>query len=233
MHYRDFIRALSFISAILMGLFVFLLGAKLILSQCDKNASGDCITLLDAVELASEISILRQKLAEERKALTLTCKEEEDVEIESAEGAVEISIEEWNAGDVNVLKGCWQLEYDYTMYYNRDASRPVDLIEWRFCLSEYGEQAVQNLKFEDESICMNQPLFYNFIDIHGQAELELSDHQDVPCTRRGKPSGTVIERNLRCKLDETAQFARCRSRTYENDEWSQFGDYSIILRKQP
>ena len=222
MQYRNIIPAFIFLSAILMGSFVFLLGAKLILSKCQRNASGDCITLSDTAELASEIAKLRQKIVEQRIALPLACEEE----------VVEISVEEWNAGDANVLKGCWQLEYDLTMYYEGDLSRPVDLIEWSFCLSEDGEQAVQNLKFEDESICMNQPLFYNFIDIREQSELELFDNRDVLCTVNGKPSGIVYERNLRCKLDESATFARCRSRHFKDDVWSQFGNSSIILRKQ-
>ena len=214
---QSMFNALVFFSILLASVFVVVLGSKLVLSRCERDPNGDCITVDRTADIASEIADLNQQLAMARSNAEDEC------------NPPEISEEDWNSGNTEVLKGCWQLQYDYTMYYGGDPDRPNDLVDWGFCLESAGGYALQNLLFEDDLQCTNQRLYYAFIDQEGTTRLRLTDNDDLSCFKNGAPGAGVVARELLCTLNSSGNYAECRSRTSTSQGWTD----GIVLRRRP
>lgn len=194
---QSMFNALVFSSILLSSVFVVVLGSKLVLSRCERDPNGDCITVDRTADIASEIADLNQQLATARAKLQEECI------------PPEISTEDWNNGNTEVLEGCWQLDTEFSMRYMESGDKNA-LVKWEFCLETAGGYALQDMEFEDGLQCINQRLYYEFIDNNGVTELRLSDGQDVPCSGGRYLSSSVIERDLRCGLDSSGNYATCR-----------------------
>ena len=214
---QSVLNALVFSSTVLASLFVLFFGSKFALSRCERGQNGECITVDRAANIASEISQLNQQLANARANAQDEC------------SLPEISFEDWNSGNAVVLEGCWQLQYDYTMYYNGDAERPNDLVNWGFCLDSAGGYASQDLVFEDGLQCTNQRLYYAFVDQQGSMQLRLTDNEDLSCSLNGTPGPSVAEREVLCSLNSSGDYAECRSRSDGSQGWND----GIVLRRRP
>lgn len=206
-----------FSSVVLTSLFIVIFGSKSILSSCERDQNGECITVDRAVDVASEIAQLNQRLALARFNASKECT------------TPEISREDWSSQDTKVLEGCWRLQYDYTMYYNGDPDRPNDLVDWGFCLESAGGYALQNLVFEDGLQCKNQRLYYAFLGRQDTTQLRLADNEDLTCTLNGVPGIGVVEREILCSLNSSGDYAECSSRTISSDIWND----GIVLRRRP
>lgn len=211
--------ALVFASILLTSVFVLVLGSKLVLSRCERDSNGDCITVDRTADIASEIADLNQQLVMARSS------------VENACNRPEISEEDWNSGNTEVLEGCWQLEYEYRMFYGGDQNRPNDLVDWGFCLESAGGYASQDLFFEDGLQCTNQRLYYEFVDQQGSTQLRLADNNNLPCYRNGLQSAEVTEREILCSLNPSGDYAECRSRHRASQGWSDWSE-GIILRRR-
>ena len=209
--------ALVFATTVLAALFILVLGAKWILSRCERDENGECITIDRSADVATEISQLMQQLEMARDNAAREC------------GAPEISSEDWNSGNAVVLEGCWQLQADYTMYYNGEIERPNNLVEWGFCLESAGSIAVQDLFFEDGLQCTNQRLYYAFVEREGATQLRLTDNEDLSCSLYGVPGPNVAAREILCSLNASGDYAECRSRTESSQGWNE----GIVLRRRP
>lgn len=214
---QSIFNALVFSSILLASVFVVVLGSKLVLSRCERDPNGDCITVDRTADIASEIADLNQQLAMARSNAEDEC------------NPPEISQEDWNSGNTEVLEGCWQLQYDYTMYYGGDPDRPNDLVDWGFCLEAAGGYALQDLLFEDGLQCTNQRLYYAFIDQEGTTRLRLTDNDDLSCSLNGAQGAGVVARELLCTLNSSGNYAECRSRTRTSQGWND----GIVLRRRP
>lgn len=208
--------ALVFSSVLLASVFVLVLGSKFVLSRCEHDQNGECITVDRTVDIASEIADLNQQLAMARSDAVDECY------------PPEISQKEWNDGNTKVLEGCWQLQYDYTMYYDGDPDRPNDLVDWGFCLESAGRYALQDLFFEDGLQCTNERIYYAFVDQQGTMQLQLSDNEDLSCSINGSPGAGVVARQLLCSLNVSGDYAECRSRTRTSQGWND----GIVLRRR-
>jgi hypothetical protein len=217
---QSMFNALVFSTIVLAAVFFVVLGSKLVLSQCERDQNGECITVDRTADIASEIADLNQQLAMARSNAEDEC------------NPPEISQEDWNSGNTAVLEGCWQLQYDYTMYYGGDSDRPNDLVDWGFCLEAAGGYALQDLFFEDGLQCTNQRLYYEFIDQQGSAQLRLADNNNLPCYRNGFQTANVTERELLCSLNASGDYAECQNRNRTPQGWNDWRD-GIILRRRP
>lgn len=217
---QSMFNVLVFSSTVLTSVFILFLGSKLVLSRCERDQNGECITSDRTSDIASEIVDLNQRLATARSNVQNECT------------PPEISQEDWKSGNTEVLEGCWQLQYDYTMYYEGDPNRPNDLVDWGFCLEAAGGYALQDLFFEDGLQCTNQRLYYEFVDQQGSTQLRLADNNNLPCYRNGFQTANVTERELLCSLNSSGDYAECRDRNRTSQGWSDFRD-GIILRRRP
>lgn len=216
---QSMLNVLAFASILLTSVFVLVSGSKLVLSRCERDSNGDCITVDRTADIASEIADLNQQLVMARSS------------VENACNRPEISEEDWNSGNTEVLEGCWQLEYDYRMFYGGDQNRPNDLVDWGFCLESAGGYASQDLFFEDGLQCTNQRLYYEFVDQQGSTQLRLADNNNLPCYRNGLQSAEVTEREILCSLNPSGDYAECRSRHRASQGWSDWSE-GIILRRR-
>lgn len=217
---QSMFNALVFSTIVLAAVFVVVFGSKLVLSYCERDQNGECITVDRTANVASEIADLNQKLAMARSNAEDKC------------NPPEISQEDWNSGNTAVLVGCWQLQYDYTMYYGGDPDRPNDLVNWGFCLEAAGGYALQDLFFEDGLQCTEQRLYYDFIDQQGTTKLRLADNNNLSCYRNGFQTANVTERELLCSLNSSGDYAECQNRNRTPQGWSDWRD-GIILRRRP
>ena len=214
---QSMFNALVFSSILLASVFVVVLGSKLVLSRCERDPNGDCITVDRTADIASEIVDLNQQLAMARSNAEDEC------------NPPEISQEDWSSGNTEVLEGCWQLQYDYTMYYGGDPDRSNDLVDWGFCLESAGGYALQDLLFEDGLQCTNQRLYYAFIDQEGTTRLRLTDNDDLSCSINGAQGAGVVARELLCTLNSSGNYAECGSLTRTSQGWND----GIVLRRRP
>ena len=213
----SFLNMLIFMSFVGAAIFFLVLGSKLVLTRCERDRNGECITLDSTITLAVEIAELNRQLANAQENLALECVDPT------------ISRDDWNSGRTNVLLGCWQLEHDYTMYYDGDSARPNDLVDWGFCINVSGGYAVQDLYFEDDLECVDQRLYYAFEFQDDEMRLRLFDNEDLTCTRNGQPTGTVVvERELLCSLHSSGSYAECLSM----DPQGQIFNDGIVLRRR-
>ena len=231
---QPFINSLVFGSIVLIATFILVLGSKLILSRCALDENGKCITVDGTSDVASEIAELNQQLAVARANAYEACfpPEPEEPVTPPEPQQSEIDVDEWNSGNTKVLEGCWQLEYDWTMFVGGDPNRPVDLIDWGFCLEAAGSIALQDLSFSDGAECTSLPLYYEFLVQEGSTQrLRLSDNEDLQCTQGS--FNAVAEREMLCSLDTSGDYAECKSRRIRSGSTGEWGDEDIILRRRP
>jgi hypothetical protein len=214
---QSILNVLVFSCTVLACIFILVLGSKMVLSHCETDQNGECITVGRAADIAVEIVQLNQQLATARAYADEECT------------LPEISFEDWNSGNSKVLEGCWQLKYNYTMYYGGDPERPNSLVDWGFCLESPGGYALQDLVFEDGLQCINQKLFYDFVENQDAMQLQLMDNEDILCTIYGAPGPGVVQRELLCSLNSSGDFAECRSRSKNSEIWND----GIVLRRRP
>ena len=214
MSLQPLIKPIAFASIVLAALFVVILGSKLILSHCAQDGEGQCITVDRTAKIAAEVAQLNEKLELARKNASEMCSEPE------------ISSKDWNSGNAQVLEGCWELQQEYAMYYEK-YNKKNNLQKWTFCLDEAGGNAVQNLYFEDGLSCLDEKLYYEFVFDNDLTRLRLSDGIDLPCSGGRYNFATLYKRDILCELDDSGAYASCysqkRAKTLEPD---------IVLRRQ-
>lgn len=208
--------ALIFFNVVFASVFFMVFGTKWILSSCAVDTEGQCITVSSASGLAAEISQLNIQVATAREMAARECSE------------VAISANDWNSGNASVLEGCWVLQYEWAMQY-RDTGVPNKLVNWDFCLAEGQTSALQNLYFEDNLQCVDQPLSYSFVRNPDETELSLMDVEDLSCTINGLAVAKVIARELSCTLVPRGNYAECRVRDRMDQSWAS----GVVLKRRP
>jgi hypothetical protein len=207
---------LVFFNVVMVSFFFMVLGSKWILSSCEVDKEGECITVTSASELAAQIAQLNMEVATARELAASECSE------------VAISPNDWNLGNTSVLEGCWVLQYEWAMQY-RNSGVSNKLLNWDFCLAEGQTSASQNLYFEDNLQCFDQPLSYSFVRNQDETKLNLMDVEDLSCTMDGILAAKVIARELICTLVPRENYADCKVRNRIDQSWAS----GVVLRRRP
>ena len=213
-------------SILLMLTFGALVALKIILSSCSVFSSSECYSSSKSSEdLKSEISQLQQTISRlEQSVSSLECPIEDPLPKETAQ---KINAPLWNEGNVEALSGCWSLDWDYRMRYV-DTDEEVKVKSWNICFEKGKSAGKQNLSFDDNTTCVNQPISGNFTKNNNNSLLVLDDTKDVDC------SGTtfIYHRNFTCKLSSDATHAMCSGRQRQkNGTWSGTKENAVKLTR--
>ena len=214
------------VSIFLALTFGALFALKVILSDCSIFTSKDCYTSSKSSEnLKDEIAQLQQTISKlEQSVSKLECPIEDPLPKETAQ---KINAPLWNEGNLEALSGCWSLDWDYSMQ-DIKTKKVTSVNSWNICFAKGQSLGKQNLVFEDETTCINQPISGKFTKNNNSSLLLLDDTKDVECS-----NGIIIfHRNLSCKISSDATHAMCSSRQrQENGTWSGVNENNVKLAR--
>ena len=228
--HRSQIEDLLFKSVVALTLFVLAIySIKTVLSDCTIFSKVNCQSeQSEIISIEKEISRIKQQISsvKDRQSL-LECKEI-DTASSSDSQSTKIDTSLWAQGNLKVLNGCWNLDWDYTL---REAgtNKIVRVTSWDVCFKSGSEIGVQTLLFEDGANCIEQPIRGEFKNINDQSKLYLDDSKDVDCNL----GRVVFQRRMECELIQNADYAECAISTLQRDgSWSDFQANGVRLSRK-
>jgi len=204
------------VSILLALTFLAIFSLKTILSKCNFFSSKDCFSVAKSSEkLRAEISELQKAIYNiEQSVSNLECPVESPLSNEIAE---KINVPLWTEGNLEVLSGCWVLDWDYKML-EEDTLEVKSIKDWEVCFPKGQNIGKQSLSFEDDTQCNNQPITGEFQKSKDKTILVLDDTKDVECTNQV----IVFHRKLSCELAQDATHAMCSGSSLQRDgTWSE------------
>ena len=227
---RSHIEDLLFKSVVALTLFVLALySIKTVLSDCTIFSKVNCQSeQIEIIALEKEINRIKQQISSVKDSQSsLECKEI-DTASSSDNQSTKIDTSLWAQGNLEVLNGCWNLDWDYKM---RDVqtNEIVGVTSWDVCFTSGAEIGVQTLLFEDGERCINQPIKGEFKNIENQSKLYLDDTKDVSCNS----GGVVFHRRMECELMQGGDYAVCATSSKQRDgNWSDFKPNGVRLSRK-
>ena len=204
-----------------------IIALKLVLSDCDflnRQACND--KQIQKQSLSTEIANLKTNIAILRDDITkIKCVPKKASKKDVPE---EVLIDEalWNEGKVEVLDGCWSLDWDYKMR-RVDTGKVVGVKKWNICFNSNRDIGLQDLVFDDGDQCVSQPIKGSFTRENEQNSLILDDITDVKCK-----SSFIYRRQLQCKLVSDTSYAMCAARSLNRDNsWSEYRQNVVKLNR--
>lgn len=188
------------------------------LNECqDKNAEIQALEKSIA-SLKDEINLIETQFSE------LTCPV---IETQVKRDPANIDINLWEQGNMEVLEGCWELDWEYEMI-RVSTGETVGVSSWDVCFGDTGSIGTQNLSFEDGDRCINQPIFGEFQKVNESSTLFLDDRTDVKCI-----NSFIYRRKLSCDLVQGGRHAMCSTSSLQRDgTWSQPSPNDVRLFKK-
>jgi hypothetical protein len=214
--------------AIFLALTFFaLFTLKITLSDCNVFFSGDCEEIKNiSQELKNEISLLEQKI-KDLKQTTEKLECPPIIQTSSKEQIEKIDQPLWSEGNIEVLDGCWALDWEYKMR-RVNTGEVVGVNKWSVCFDKDSETGQQTLIFDDGTECNNQPIEAKFDVTTDQTILLLDDKADVACSN----GSSIYRRQLRCELAQDSSHAMCDSNSLQRDgSWSDVQKDTVRLRR--
>lgn len=214
-------------AAILLALtFMAIFSLKIILSKCTFFGSQDCFSMSkSSEELRMEISELQKAIYNiEQSVSNLECPVESPLSNETAE---KINVPLWTEGNLEVLSGCWVLDWDYKML-EEDTLEVKSIKDWEVCFANGQNIGKQSLSFEDDTKCSNKPITGEFKKRQNKTILVLDDTKDIECTNQV----VVYHRKLSCELAQNATHAMCSGSNLQRDgTWSKVAPNIVRLER--
>jgi len=206
--------------------FVAIYSLKSILADCSivsLNKCQDKDAEIQALEksissLKDEIYLIETHFSE------LSCPV---IEAQVQQDPDSIDINLWEQGNIEVLQGCWELDWKYEMKRVL-TGEIVGVSSWDVCFKGAGSIGTQNLYFEDGDRCINQPILGEFQKVNGSSKLFLDDRTDVTCV-----NSFIYRRKLSCDLVQGGSYAKCSTSVLERDgTWSDPSPDNVRLSKK-
>ena len=218
------LKVIALLSLAAFGLYT----TKSVLSDCTIFSKVNCRAEKSQVAvLVGEIVDIQRQVDQLLKSnSSLECPKPEVVNT-SQDNAPKIDSSLWDKGDLEVLTGCWSLDWDYKMRREK-TGEIVGVESWKVCFKSGFEAGSQTLIFEDGTSCIQRPIRGDFKSISGQSKLYLDDTKNVECSR-----GTyVYHRRMECELVQSDNHAMCAISQLESDgSWSELGANTVRLSR--
>jgi hypothetical protein len=196
--------------AMLSLIFFAVYSIKTTLSDCTIFSRANCDYInKETKKLEEEINLLIDEISDAKTQINnITCKE---IQTSSQKISPKIDTTLWEEGKIEVLTGCWELDWDYKMRMEK-TNEIVRVSSWDVCFKPGKEVGLQSLKFEDGNECHAKPIEGKFKGIEGKSILLLDDTKDIQCDEV-----VVFHRRLECELVQNENYAVCSSRTLQRD----------------
>ena len=215
-------------AAIFLALTFFaLFTLKITLSDCNVFFSGDCDQTKNISQaLQNEISLLEQTI-NDLKQTTEKLECPPIIQASSEEQNEKIDQPLWSEGNIEVLDGCWALDWEYKMR-RVNTGEVVGVNNWSVCFDKDSETGQQTLIFDDGTKCNDQPIEAKFDVTTDQTILLLDDKADVSCSN----GSSIYRRQLSCELAQDSSHAMCDSNFLQRDgSWSDVQKDAVRLRR--
>ena len=217
-------------SVIALVLFVLALySIKTALSDCTIFSKVKCkFDQREILALEEDISRIKQQISSvKNRSSSLECKGI-DTASPSDNQSPKIDTSLWAQGDLEVLNGCWNLDWDYKMQ-DVQTKEIVGVTSWDVCFQNGAQIGVQTLLFEDGERCINQPIKGEFKNVDNQSRLYLDDTKNLSCN-----SGAVVfHRRMECELMQGGEYAVCATSSKQRDgTWSDFQPNGVRLSRK-
>ena len=217
-------------SVVALGLIAFALySIKTVLSDCTVFSKVNCqLENREIISLENEINRIKQLISSVKdNKSSLECTEIASV-IARDDQTPKIDTSLWEQGNLEVLNGCWKLDWDYKMR-EVDTNEIVGVTSWDVCFKSGAEIGIQTLLFEDGERCTEQPIKGEFKNIDDQSKLYLDDTKDVDCDS----GGVVFQRRMECELMQDGAYAICATSSKQRDgSWSNFHPNGVRLSRK-
>ena len=206
---------------------ISIIALKLVLSDCGFLSSRVCNeNKIQNQSLSTEIDDLKANIATLRREITkIKCVPNQASKNDAPK---EVLIDEtlWSEGKVEVLDGCWVLDWDYKMR-RVSTGEVVGVKKWSVCFNSSQDIGVQDLVFDDGDLCISQPVKGSFSYENDKNLLILDDITDVKCE-----TSFIYRRQLQCELALDASYAMCDTRTLNRDKsWSDYSQNNVKLKR--
>ena len=219
------LKSVAMLSLVLLGLY----SMKTVLSDCTIFSKVNCnAERTEIVTLESEIIRLKQQIDMVQSNISdLKCPKVETAK-KNQDDSSKIDKSLWKQGDLEVLNGCWELDWDYKMR-NIERDEIVGVSSWNVCFVSGSRIGLQTLLFEDGENCVEQPIKGEFKNINGLSKLYLDDTKNVEC----KSGAVVFQRRMECELMQNGDYAMCSISSLQRDgNWSEFRPKGVRLSRK-
>ena len=226
---RSQIEDLILKSVVALTLLVFALySIKTVLSDCTIFSKVNCQSdQREIISLEQEISRIKQQISSVKDSQSYLECTEIDTARSSDNRSTKIDTSLWAQGNLEVLNGCWNLDWDYKMR-ELETNEVVGVKSWDVCFKSGKEIGEQNLLFEDGESCIEQPIKGEFEGGNDKTKLFLDDTKDLSC----ELGALVFHRRMKCELMKGADYAVCAVSTKQRDgSWSNFRPDAVRLSR--
>jgi hypothetical protein len=201
-----------------------------------KTALSDC-TIFSRVNCRAqngEISSVKIDIARLEEQIDQLLKSNSSLECPQLEvantntaKAPKIDSSLWEKGDLEVLTGCWSLDWDYSMRRVK-TGEIIGVESWSVCFKSGSESGSQTLIFDDGTSCAQKPIRGDFKTSNGQSKLYLDDITNLECTG----STLVYQRRMECELVKSDEYAMCaESQLNPDGSWTELGASTVRLSR--
>jgi hypothetical protein len=222
-------RSLLKIVVMLLLVFIGLYSTKAVLSDCTIFSRVNCdAQKAELIALEAEISQLKKNISKVQSRISdKKCpKAETPTKTEDKPPKIDSSL--WQQGNLEVLNGCWTLDWDYKMQ-KENTGEIVGVSLWDVCFSASSEIGLQTLLLEDGTKCVDRPIKGEFKNVDGISRLFLDDTKDIKCSS----NAIVYQRRIECELRQNGDYAMCSSYTLKRDgSWSGLTPNNIRLSRK-
>ena len=201
---------------------------KAVLSDCRFFTQVNCQSTLSEIKvLQKDIAILNKQISSMNNHTPPLGCNVNDATVESDGQSLKIDTTLWAQGNLEVLNGCWNLDWDYKMR-ELETNEVVGVKSWDVCFKSGKEIGEQNLLFEDGESCIEQPIKGEFEGGNDKTKLFLDDTKDLSC----ELGALVFHRRMKCELMKGADYAVCAVSTKQRDgSWSNFRPDAVRLSR--